>query len=139
AVAVRPVDGLEAAAAVARGCGAAAGAGEPRLGASGTIPPVPGVLPGRREVADEIGGLLIFDEVGTFRLATGGAEEWSGVRADLVTFGKIIGGGLPVGAFGGRADLMDMYAPPQPRLVQSGTFNANPVTMAAGLAAMRLL
>lgn len=138
-VVVAPFNDLEATAAIARRFRPAAIIVEPMLGASGTIPPVPGFLPGLRELADEIGALLIFDEVVTFRLATGGAEEWSGVRADLVTFGKIIGGGLPVGAFGGRADLMDMYAPPQPRLVQSGTFNANPVTMAAGLAAMRLL
>jgi glutamate-1-semialdehyde 2,1-aminomutase len=75
----------------------------------------------------------------TFRLARGGAEESSGVGADLTTFGKVIGGGLPVGAFGGRRDIMEMYAPPDPRLVQSGTFNANPLTMAAGVAGMRLL
>ncbi len=112
---------------------------EPMLGATGTIPPEPGFLASARRVADEVGALLIFDEVITFRLDEGGAQRLYGVQPDLTALGKVIGGGLPVGAFGGRADIMEMYAPPEPTLVQSGTFNANPLTMAAGLAAMRLL
>ena len=138
-VVVAPFNDLSATAAIARRHRPAAIIVEPMLGASGTIPPVPGFLPGLRELADEIEAVLIFDEVVTFRLATGGAEDWGGVRADLTTFGKVIGGGLPVGAFGGKAEIMDQYAPPDPKLVQSGTFNANPLTMAAGVAAMRLL
>ncbi|MEX2424666.1 MAG: aspartate aminotransferase family protein [Acidimicrobiia bacterium] len=138
-VVVAPFNDLTATAAIARKHRPAAIIVEPMLGASGTVPPLPGFLPGLRELADEVEAVLIFDEVVTFRLATGGAEDWSGVRADLTTFGKVIGGGLPVGAFGGKAEIMDLYAPPDPTLVQSGTFNANPLTMAAGLAAMRLL
>lgn len=138
-VVVAPFNDLAATEAIARRHRPAAIIVEPMLGASGTIPPLPGFLAGLRELADELEAVLIFDEVVTFRLATGGAEEWSGVRADLTTFGKVIGGGLPVGAFGGNAELMDLYAPPDPTLVQSGTFNANPLTMAAGVAAMRLL
>ena len=138
-VAVAPFNDLIAATAIARTVKPAAIIVEPMLGAGGTIPPKTGFLAGLRQVADEVGAVLIFDEVITFRLARGGAEEWSGVGADLTTFGKVIGGGLPVGAFGGRRDIMEMYAPPDPRLVQSGTFNANPLTMAAGVAGMRLL
>jgi glutamate-1-semialdehyde 2,1-aminomutase len=138
-VSVAPFNDLAATAAIVEEVRPAAIIVEPMLGASGTIPPRPGFLSGLRELADDTGALLIFDEVVTLRLATGGAEEWSGVRPDLATFGKIIGGGLPVGAFGGKAEVMALYAPPNPTLVQSGTFNANPLTMAAGLAAMRLL
>jgi glutamate-1-semialdehyde 2,1-aminomutase len=138
-VVVAPFNDLAAAAAIARRHRPAAIIVEPMLGASGTIPPVSGFLAGLRALADEVGAVLIFDEVVTFRLAAGGAEDWSGVRADLTAFGKVIGGGLPVGAFGGKAEIMNLYAPPDPTLVQSGTFNANPLTMAAGVAAMRLL
>lgn len=138
-VAVAPFNDLDATRVIAQRVRPAAIIVEPMLGASGTIPPADGFLPGLRDLADELGSVLIFDEVISFRLAHGGAEEWSGVRPDLTTFGKIIGGGLPVGAFGGRAEIMDMYAPPDPTLVQSGTFNANPLTMAAGVAGMRLL
>jgi glutamate-1-semialdehyde 2,1-aminomutase len=138
-VAVAPFNDLEATGAIARRINPAAIIVEPMLGASGTIPPGPGFLEGLRALADEVGSVLIFDEVITFRLAEGGAEEWSEVRPDLATFGKVIGGGLAVGAFGGRSEIMDMYAPPDPTLVQSGTFNANPLTMAAGVAGMRLL
>lgn len=112
---------------------------EPMLGASGAIPAEPGFLEALRALADDHGALLIFDEVITFRLHEGGYQTWASVRPDLTTFGKVIGGGLPVGAFGGRADVMALFAPPQPRMVQSGTFNANPLTMAAGLAAVRAL
>lgn len=138
-VAVAPFNDLSATSEIARRVRPAAIIVEPMLGASGTIPPVDGFLSGLRELADQVGAVLIFDEVITFRLAYGGAEEWSGVRPDLTTFGKVIGGGLPVGAFGGRAEIMDLYAPPAPTLVQSGTFNANPLTMTAGVAGMRLL
>ena len=138
-VSVAPFNDLGATERVVRSTRPAAVIVEPLLGATGTIPPRPGFLAGIRSVCDEVGAVLIFDEVISLRLAVGGAEEWSGVRPDLATFGKIIGGGLPVGAFGGRADIMAMYAPPDPVLVQSGTFNANPMTMAAGAAAMRLL
>ncbi|MDX1447454.1 MAG: aspartate aminotransferase family protein, partial [Acidimicrobiia bacterium] len=138
-VAVAPFNDLAATEAVARRVRPAAIIVEPMLGATGTIPPADDFLAGLRTLADELESVLIFDEVISFRLAFGGAEDWTGVRADLTTFGKIIGGGLPVGAFGGRADIMEMYAPPNPTLVQSGTFNANPLTMAAGTAGMRLL
>lgn len=138
-VVVAPFNDAAATAAIARRNRPAAIIVEPMLGAGGTIPPLPGFLEALRALADELEAVLIFDEVVTFRLARGGAEEWTGVRADLTTFGKVLGGGLPVGAFGGRGDIMDLYAPPDPTLVQSGTFNANPLTMAAGLAAMRLL
>src|SRR5207249_10947690 len=82
------------------------------------------------------GIVLIFDEVISFRIAWGGAQERFGVRPDLTTFGKIIGGGLPVGAFGGRADVMSYYDPRKgaARISHGGTFNANPATMAAGVA-----
>lgn len=138
-VAVAPFNDPSAAVAVARRVRPAAIIVEPMLGATGTIPPRPGFLATLRDVADETGAVLIFDEVITLRLAVGGAEEWTGVRPDLTTLGKVIGGGLPVGAFGGRSEVMDLYAPPAPTLVQSGTFNANPLTMAAGVAGMRLL
>jgi glutamate-1-semialdehyde 2,1-aminomutase len=138
-VTVAPFNDLAATTRIARAARPAAILVEPMLGAGGTIPPRPGFLAGLRALADELDAVLIFDEVITLRLAFGGAEEWSGVRPDLMTLGKIVGGGLPVGAFGGRADIMDLYAPPDPTLVQSGTFNANPLTMAAGLAGMRLL
>jgi glutamate-1-semialdehyde 2,1-aminomutase len=112
---------------------------EPMLGAAGAIPAEPGFLRGLRELCDRHGAVLVFDEVITFRLAAGGLQSRHGVRPDLTTFGKIIGGGLPVGAFGGRTEIMDLFAPPGNVLVQSGTFNANALTMAAGRAAMRLL
>jgi glutamate-1-semialdehyde 2,1-aminomutase len=112
---------------------------EPMLGSAGAIPAEAGFLRGLRELCDRHGALLVFDEVITFRLATGGLQSVYGVRPDLTTFGKVIGGGLPVGAFGGRADVMDLFAPPGNTLVQSGTFNANAITMAAGRTAMELL
>jgi glutamate-1-semialdehyde 2,1-aminomutase len=85
--------------------------------------------------------VLIFDEVISFRVGYGGAQERFGVRPDLTTLGKIIGGGLPVGAFGGRADIMNFYDPRKggARISQGGTFNANPVTMAAGVATLNAL
>ena len=105
----------------------------------GVVPPAEGFLPGLRRLCNEYGVLLIFDEVITgFRLALGGAQEYFNVRADLVTFGKIIGGGMPVGAYGGRKEIMSMVAP-LGGVYQAGTLSGNPVAMAAGLAQLRLL
>ena len=114
---------------------------DPILCNAGLIPPAEGFLQRLREVTERHGILLIFDEVISFRVAWGGAQERFGVRPDLTTLGKIIGGGLPVGAFGGRRDVMDFYDPRQggARISQGGTFNANPVTMAAGVAALNAL
>ncbi len=114
---------------------------DPLLGIGGVIPPAEGFLQRLRAVTERHGIVLVFDEVISFRVAWGGAQERFGIRPDLTTLGKIIGGGLPVGAFGGRADLMAAYDPRKggPRISHGGTFNANPVTMAAGLATMNLL
>jgi len=110
---------------------------EPYVGNAGFIPPEPGFHAALRALCDRHGVVLIFDEVMTgFRVAPGGAAERLGVRADLTTLGKIIGGGLPVGAYGGRADLMRMVAPEGP-VYQAGTLAGNPVAMAAGLATLR--
>jgi glutamate-1-semialdehyde 2,1-aminomutase len=114
---------------------------DPFLCNAGLLPPAPGFLERLREVTARHGIVLIFDEVISFRLAPGGAQERLGIRPDLTTLGKIIGGGLAVGAFGGRADIMSAYDPRRggPRISQGGTFNANPVTMAAGIATMNAL
>jgi glutamate-1-semialdehyde 2,1-aminomutase len=114
---------------------------DPLLGIGGIIPPAEGFLPRLRELTERHGILLVFDEVISFRVAPGGAQERFGVRPDLTTLGKIIGGGLPVGAFGGRADLMAAYDPRRAgaRIPHGGTFNANPLTMAAGLATLKRL
>jgi glutamate-1-semialdehyde 2,1-aminomutase len=111
---------------------------DPLLGVGGIIPPAEGFLPRLRAVTERHGIVLIFDEVISFRIAWGGAQERFGVRPDLTTLGKIIGGGLPVGAFGGRADIMAAYDPRKggARIGHGGTFNANPMTMAAGVATM---
>jgi len=112
---------------------------EPVPGNAGLYLPKPGYLEFLRKVTQENGALLIFDEVMTgFRLAPGGAQERFGIRPDLSTFGKIIGGGLPVGAFGGRADIMDYLAPLGP-VYQAGTLSGNPLAMAAGIAALEEL
>lgn len=109
---------------------------EPISGNMGCVPPAPGFLEGLRSLCDETGTLLIFDEVMTgFRVAMGGAQERFGVMPDLTTLGKVIGGGLPVGAFGGRADLMRQVAPAGP-VYQAGTLSGNPLATAAGLAAL---
>lgn len=109
---------------------------EPMLG-SGAIVAHPAFLRGLREVTRECGVLLVLDEVITFRLAVGGMQQVVGVTPDLTSFGKIIGGGLPVGAFGGRADVMAVYDPSRPGAIQhSGTYNGNATTMAAGLATL---
>jgi glutamate-1-semialdehyde 2,1-aminomutase len=109
---------------------------EPMLG-SGAIVAEPVFLRGLREVTAECGVLLVLDEVITFRLAVGGLQAAAGVTPDLTSFGKIVGGGLPVGAFGGRADVMATFEPSRPGTIQhSGTFNGNATTMAAGLATL---
>ncbi|MBO0731735.1 MAG: aminotransferase class III-fold pyridoxal phosphate-dependent enzyme, partial [Acidimicrobiaceae bacterium] len=113
---------------------------EPVLGAGGVIPPLPGFLERLRAVTSELGIVLIFDEVISLRVAPGGAQERFGVTPDLTTMGKIIGGGLPVSAFGGRADVMAVFESGRPGAVaQGGTYNGNPLGMAAGLAAMEAL
>ena len=110
---------------------------EPVAGNMGCVPPAQGYLKGLREVTAEYGALLIFDEVMTgFRLARGGAQERFGVTPDITALGKIIGGGLPVGAYGGRREIMDLLAPTGP-VYQAGTLSGNPLAMAAGLATLR--
>ncbi len=112
---------------------------EPVPGNAGLYLPRPGYLEFLREITKANGALLIFDEVMTgFRLAPGGAQERFGITPDLTCLGKIIGGGLPVGAFGGRADIMDWLAPLGP-VYQAGTLSGNPLAMAAGIAALELL
>jgi glutamate-1-semialdehyde 2,1-aminomutase len=112
---------------------------EPVPGNAGLYLPKPGYLEFLRQVTQADGALLIFDEVMTgFRLARGGAQERFGISPDLTCFGKIIGGGLPVGAFGGRAEIMDLLAPLGP-VYQAGTLSGNPLAMAAGIAALEEL
>jgi len=112
---------------------------EPITGNMNMILPKPGYLEGLRALCDTHGVVLIFDEVMTgFRVAKGGAQALTGITPDLTCLGKIIGGGMPVGAFGGRADIMDMLAPIGP-VYQAGTLSGNPVAMAAGLATLSLL
>jgi len=112
---------------------------EPVPGNAGLYAPLPGYLEFLREATQQHGAVLIFDEVMTgFRLAFGGAQERFGIRPDLTCFGKIIGGGLPVGAFGGRAEIMDCLAP-LGKVYQAGTLSGNPLAMAAGIAALEEL
>jgi glutamate-1-semialdehyde 2,1-aminomutase len=112
---------------------------EPVAANAGVFLPRPGFLEGLREATAEAGTLLIFDEVITgFRIAYGGAQEYYGVKPDLTCLGKIIGGGLPVGAYGGRRDLMRMVAPSGP-VYQAGTLSGNPLAMAAGIATLSIL
>jgi glutamate-1-semialdehyde 2,1-aminomutase len=102
----------------------------------GVVAPEPGFIPGLRRACDEVGALLVFDEVITgFRLGVGGATAWCGVSPDLWCFGKVIGGGLPVGAFGGRRDVLGVLAPDGP-VYQAGTLSGNPLATAAGLAVL---
>jgi glutamate-1-semialdehyde 2,1-aminomutase len=109
---------------------------EPVVGNMGCVPPKPGYLQALRIITEREGAVLIFDEVMTgFRVAFGGASELYGVKPDLTTLGKIIGGGLPVGAYGGGAKLMDMVAPVGP-VYQAGTLSGNPLAMAAGIATL---
>lgn len=106
---------------------------EPVAGNMSCVPPVPGFLEGLREVCDEYGAVLIIDEVMTgFRVALGGAQAYYNVKPDLTTLGKVIGGGLPVGAFGGKREIMEKVAPLGP-VYQAGTLSGNPLAMAAGL------
>ncbi|MDE2349950.1 MAG: glutamate-1-semialdehyde 2,1-aminomutase [Gammaproteobacteria bacterium] len=112
---------------------------EPVAGNMSCVPPAPGFLASLRAECDRAGALLIFDEVMTgFRVARGGAQELYGIRPDLTTLGKIIGGGMPVGAFGGRRDVMRQLAPEGP-VYQAGTLSGNPVSMAAGIATLDLI
>jgi glutamate-1-semialdehyde 2,1-aminomutase len=112
---------------------------EPVAGNMGTVAPLPGYLARLREICDRHGALLVFDEVMTgFRLARGGAQELYGVRPDLTCMGKVVGGGYPLAAFGGRRDLMDLLSPVGP-VYQAGTLSGNPVAVAAGLATLRQL
>jgi glutamate-1-semialdehyde 2,1-aminomutase len=112
---------------------------EPMMGALGMVAPRPEFLSGLRKLTERCGVLLIFDEVITFRLSTGGIQQADGVTPDLTALGKIIGGGFPVGAFGGRKDIMAVFDPSRPNPVyHSGTFNGTDVIMAAGLATLEL-
>ena len=112
---------------------------EPVAGNMNCIPPVPGFLEGLREVCDEFGSVLIFDEVMTgFRVALGGAQALYDIKPDLTTLGKVVGGGMPVGAFGGRRDIMEQIAPLGP-VYQAGTLSGNPIAMAAGLKTLELI
>lgn len=112
---------------------------EPVAGNMGCVAPAPGFLPALRELTTRDGALLIFDEVMTgFRVSRGGAQELYGIRPDLTTLGKIIGGGLPIGAYGGRADIMDLIAPQGP-VYQAGTLAGSPLAVAAGIAMLEEL
>ncbi|MCY0873399.1 MAG: glutamate-1-semialdehyde 2,1-aminomutase [Acidianus infernus] len=112
---------------------------EPVMGNMGVIPPEKDFLKGLREITSTYNTLLIFDEVITgFRLSMGGAQEYFGVTADLTTLGKIIGGGFPIGAFGGKREIMDMLTP-SGKVFNAGTFNANPISMSAGLATLEVM
>ena len=112
---------------------------EPVAGNMNCIPPVPGFLEGLREVCDEYGSVLILDEVMTgFRVSLGGAQGYYNIKPDLTTLGKVIGGGMPVGAFGGKREIMEQIAPLGP-VYQAGTLSGNPVAMAAGLATLNII
>ncbi|HBY58732.1 MAG TPA: aspartate aminotransferase family protein, partial [Solibacterales bacterium] len=112
---------------------------EPVVGNMGCVPPLPGYLEALREITARHGALLIFDEVMTgFRLAFGSAQQLFGIQPDLTTFGKVIGGGLPIAAYGGRAEIMAKVAPSGP-IYQAGTLSGNPMAVAAGLAMLRYL
>jgi len=112
---------------------------EPVAGNMNCIPPIPGFLESLRSVCDKSGSVLIFDEVMTgFRVGLGGAQAHYSIQPDLTTLGKVIGGGLPVGAFGGKRELMEQIAPLGP-VYQAGTLSGNPIAMAAGLATLREL
>ena len=130
---------LEAVERIARATPLAAILLEPVIGNGGFIEPDPDFIPGLRRIADETGALLVFDEVMTgFRIAYGGARERFGVTPDLTALGKVIGGGLPVAAYGGRRELMERIAPTGP-VYQAGTLSGNPLAMAAGLATLAAL
>ncbi len=112
---------------------------EPVAGNMNCVPPAPGFLEGLRSLCDQYGVVLIFDEVMTgFRVALGGAQAHYGIRPDLITFGKIVGGGMPVGCFGGKREIMEKIAPLGP-VYQAGTLSGNPLAMAAGLTTLQLI
>merc|ERR1711937_690069 len=112
---------------------------EPIVGNAGFIQPEPGFLEGLRELTKENGALLVFDEVMTgFRISYGGAQAHFGVTPDLTTMGKVIGGGLPVGAYGGKKEIMEMVAPAGP-MYQAGTLSGNPLAMTAGIKTLEIL
>ena len=137
-----PYNDIEAARAILEPLGdrLAAVVVEPMLGSGGMIPAEQDYLDGLRALTSELGALLIFDEVITFRITPGGMQALYGVTPDLTTIGKIIGGGLAVGAFGGRADVMEVCDPSRPGAIPHyGTFNGNPATMAGGIANLELL
>jgi glutamate-1-semialdehyde 2,1-aminomutase len=134
-----PFNDLDAVRAIAKSTPLAAILLEPIVGNAGFIEPLPGFLAGLRAIADETGALLVFDEVMTgFRIAYGGAVERFNVTPDLTAFGKVIGGGLPVAAYGGRRDLMQQVAP-SGSVYQAGTLSGNPLAMAGGLATLKSL
>jgi glutamate-1-semialdehyde 2,1-aminomutase len=136
-----PFNSLEAVEAAFREHGASIAAVivEPVVGNMGCVPPRDGFLQGLREITTRYGALLIFDEVMTgFRLALGGAQERFGIRPDLTTLGKIVGGGMPLAAYGGRADIMSKVAPTGP-IYQAGTLSGNPMAVSAGIAMLRHL
>ena len=113
---------------------------EPVLGSGGVVVPEPGYLESAERWAREAGALFVLDEVITFRLSPGGFQQLAGLRPDITAFAKIIGGGFPVGAVGGRADVLEVFTPGAPNgVAHSGTFNGNPVTVAAGRKALELL
>ncbi len=113
---------------------------EPVMGSVGMVPALPDFLAMLRDFCDANGSVLIFDEVISYRVAPGGSQEYYGITPDMTALGKIIGGGLPVGAFGGRRDIMELYDPTNgPAVSHAGTFNANPLTMLAGAVTMEQL
>jgi glutamate-1-semialdehyde 2,1-aminomutase len=114
---------------------------EPVNGQCGMVPGTPEFLEGLRRITDELGILLIFDEVIAFRIAYGGAQDYYGITPDLTCFGKVVGGGMPVGAFGGREDIMAMWDPSDggSTVQHAGTFNGNPMTASAGVATLEAL
>jgi glutamate-1-semialdehyde 2,1-aminomutase len=114
---------------------------EPVNGQCGMVAGKPEFLEGLRRVTDELGIILIFDEVIAFRIARGGAQDYYGITPDLTCFGKVVGGGMPVGAFGGRDDIMSLWDPSDdgPTVTHAGTFNGNPMTAAAGIATLEAL
>ena len=114
---------------------------EPVMGSAGMIPATEGYLNSLREITNRLGALLIFDEVITYRLAPGGAQEYFGVSPDLTCLGKMIGGGLPLGAFGGRAGVMALFDPSvgRPAIHHGGSLNANPLSLVAGAATLECL
>jgi len=112
---------------------------EPVAGNMGCVPPLPGFLEGLRRITEQYGALLIFDEVMTgFRVAYGGAQQLFGIRPDLTTIGKVVGGGLPLAAYGGRADIMRYVAPDGP-VYQAGTLSGNPIAVSVGIAVLKYL